>query len=137
MGSSSILTTFGYILICVVAIMAIKELFQIILLWINKNKDIAICYKPFFGYLSLLVPQDKGVDGYPCTYFDELVEKNEDKKAILLNNPVGFVSKFWVLHNPETYKSFFLVENEVSKRMSTKSSNRTILNYLHDDERGQ
>ena len=112
----------------------VSKLNQIIILWSNKSKDVAIGYKPILGYLSMLLSTNKVIDKLPSTYFDSVVLNNEDKKAILLNNPMGFFNKFWVLHNPDTYKKFFVVENEVSTRMPFTAPNTT--NFVLDNERG-
>jgi hypothetical protein len=96
----------GYLLITGVILLALKEVTAFLTLTMRAQPGVLNIYKPFKGLFYVLGHDDPTIPRN--MRFTDLITDHGDSKAVQFNNPFNPFSTSWYLHNPVTYKEFFM-----------------------------
>jgi hypothetical protein len=93
-------------LITGVIILALKEVTAFLTLKMRAQPGVLNIYVPFKGFFFYFGNDDPTVPRN--MRFTDVITDNGDSKAVQFNNPINPFSTSWYLHNPVTYKEFFM-----------------------------
>jgi hypothetical protein len=93
-------------LITGVILLALKEVTAFLTLKMRAQPGVLNIYKPFTGLFYVFGDDDPTIQRNMRS--TDLINDHGDSKALQFNHPMNPFSTGWYLHNPVTYKEFFM-----------------------------